>query len=41
MEDCLEDAGDCQKKAYALIELVNRSQAADRDNASAVLVKCR
>ena len=41
MEDCLEGAGDCQTKAYALIELVNRSQAADRDNASAVLVKCR
>ena len=41
MEDCLEGAGDCQTKAYALIELVNQSQAADRDNASAVLVKCR
>lgn len=31
MEDCLESEGDCQQKAYQLIELVNRSGKEDKE----------
>ncbi len=41
MEDCLEGEGDCQQKAYQLIELVNRSEKEDKDNAAAVVLQCR
>ncbi len=41
MEDCLEGEGDCQHKAYQLIELVNRSRKEDKDNAAVVVLQCR
>lgn len=41
MEDCLEGEGDCQQKAYQLIELVNRSEKEDKDNAAVVVLQCR
>ncbi len=41
MEDCLEGEGDCQQKAYQLIELVNRSGKEDKDNAAVVVLQCR
>lgn len=41
IEDCLEEEGTCQEKAYALVELVNRSEAEDKDNASAVVLKVK
>lgn len=41
MEDCLESEGDCQQKAYQLIELVNRSGKEDKDNAAVVVLQCR
>ena len=40
MEDCLEEEGSCQKKAFGLVELVNRSMEEDRDNAAVVVVRC-
>ena len=40
MEDCLEGGGDCQQKAYQLIELVNRSEKEDKDNAAVVVLQC-
>ncbi len=39
MEDCLEQEGTCQEKAYALVELVNQSEAEDKDNASVVILR--
>lgn len=41
IEDCLEEEGTCQEKAYALVELVNRSKAEDKDNASVVILKVK
>lgn len=41
MEDCLEGEGDCQQKAYQLIELVNRSGKENKDNAAVVVLQCR
>lgn len=41
MEECLEKGGTCQEKAYALVELVNRSEAEDKDNASVVVLKMK
>ncbi len=41
LEDCLEGKGNCQEKAYALIELVNQSKEEEKDNASVVLLKVK
>ncbi len=41
IEDCLEDGGTCQEKAYRIIELVNRSEEENKDNASVVVIKVR
>lgn len=39
MEDCLEQEGSCQEKAYALVELVNQSEEEDKDNAAVVIIR--
>ena len=39
MEDCLEQEGTCQEKAYALVELINQSEEENKDNASVVILK--
>lgn len=39
IEDCLEQEGTCQEKAYALVELVNQSEAEDKDNAAVVVLR--
>lgn len=39
IEECLEKEGSCQEKAYGIVELVNRSQEEEKDNASVVVVK--
>lgn len=39
LEDCLEKKESCQEKAYRIIELVNRSEEENKDNASVVLLK--
>lgn len=41
MEECLEGEGDCQQKAYQLIELVNLSQEEEKDNAAVIVIKVR
>lgn len=41
MEDCLEGAGNCQEKAYRLVELVNQSEEEEKDNASVVLIQVK
>jgi len=41
LEDCLEEKGSCQEKAYRIIDLVNNSQDKDKDNASVVILKVR
>lgn len=38
MEDCLEGEGSCQDKAFRLVELVNRSEEEEKDNASVVVI---
>lgn len=38
LEDCLGGEGSCQEKAFSLMELVNRSEEEDKDNAAAVVV---
>lgn len=38
MEACLEEKGSCQEKAFRIIELVNRSQKEEKDNASVVIL---
>lgn len=39
IEDCLEQEGTCQEKAYALVELINQSGDEDKDNAAVVILK--
>lgn len=39
IEDCLERDGNCQEKAYALVELVNQSETEDKDNAAVVILR--
>ena len=39
MEDCLEGDGSCQDKAFRLVELVNASEAEEKDNGSVVVMK--
>lgn len=39
MEDCLEGEGSCQDKAFQLVELVNRSEEEEKDNASVVVIR--
>lgn len=39
MEDCLEGEGSCQDKAFRLVELVNRSEEEEKDNASVVVIR--
>lgn len=39
IERCLEQDGTSQEKAFALVELVNQSEAEDKDNASVVILK--
>jgi serine/threonine protein phosphatase PrpC len=41
MEECLEMEGDCQQKAYRLIELVNQSAEQEKDNAAVVVMQVR
>jgi serine/threonine protein phosphatase PrpC len=41
IEDCLEQGGSCQEKAYKIIELVNKSQEEDKDNAAVVVLQIR
>lgn len=41
MEDCLEEEGSCQEKAFQLIELVNESGEEEKDNAAVVVVRVR
>ena len=41
IEDCLEAKGSCQEKAYQIIELVNKSKEADKDNACVVILKVK
>lgn len=41
LEDCLEEAGTCQEKAFRMVELVNRSEEPEKDNASVVILKVR
>lgn len=41
IEDCLEQDGTCQEKAYALVELVNQSEAENKDNAAVVVLKVK
>ena len=41
MEDCLEQEGTCQQKAFALVELVNQSDSEDKDNASVAVLKIK
>lgn len=41
IEDCLEDKGSCQEKAYRMIELINNSEEEEKDNASVVLLGVR
>lgn len=41
MEDCLEGTGNCQEKAYRLVELVNQSEEEEKDNASVVLIQVK
>lgn len=41
LEDCLEDAGTCQEKAFRMVELINSSGEKERDNASVVILKVR
>ena len=41
MEDCLEGSGECQEKAYRMIELVNSSTDEGKDNASLVMLQVR
>ena len=38
IEAVLEGAGDCQQKAYDIIELVNQNPKEEKDNASIVLL---
>lgn len=39
LEDCLEQEGTCQEKAYQMIEFVNKSEAEEKDNASVDILK--
>lgn len=41
IEDCLEVEGNSQKKAFAIIELVNKSQKEEKDNAAVVVLQVR
>lgn len=41
LEECLEGEGSCQDKAFGLTELVNQSQAEDKDNAAVVVLRLR
>ncbi|HCD42753.1 MAG TPA: protein phosphatase [Lachnoclostridium sp.] len=41
IEDCLEVEGSSQEKAFAIIELVNKSQKEEKDNAAAVVLQIR
>jgi len=41
IEECLEAAGKCQKKAFAMIELINQSKEEEKDNAAVVIIKVR
>ena len=41
IEDCLEQGGSCLEKAYKIIELVNKSQEEDKDNAAVVVLQIR
>lgn len=39
MEDCLGGEGSCQQKAFAMIELVNKSEEEDKDNGAVVVMR--
>ena len=41
MEDCLEQEGTCQQKAFALVERVNQNDSEDKDNASVVVLRIK
>lgn len=41
IEDCLEVEGNSQKKAFAIIDLVNNSQKEEKDNAAVVVLQIR
>ncbi len=41
IEECLEQGGSCQEIAYKIIELVNKSQEEDKDNAAVVVLQIR
>ncbi|WP_143320632.1 PP2C family serine/threonine-protein phosphatase [Clostridium sp. HBUAS56010] len=41
IEDCLEEEGSCQEKAFKIIELVNKSQEEEKDNAAVVVLQIR
>lgn len=41
IEDCLEEGGSCQEKAFKIIELVNKSQEEEKDNAAVVVLQIR
>ncbi|MDR1548427.1 MAG: serine/threonine-protein phosphatase [Hungatella sp.] len=41
IEDCLEEKGSCQDKAYQIIELVNKSREEQKDNAAVVVLRVR
>lgn len=41
LEECLEGGGGCQEKALQMIELVNRSEEDEKDNAAVVVIKIR
>lgn len=41
MEECLEEEGSCQEKAFQLIELVNKSQEEEKDNGAVIVIRVR
>ncbi|WP_313152270.1 PP2C family protein-serine/threonine phosphatase [Lacrimispora sp.] len=41
IEDCLEETGTSQEKAFRLVEMINTSQEEDKDNSSVVIIRVR
>ena len=41
IEDCLEEKGSCQEKAFRIIELVNQNLVEDKDNGAVVVVRVK
>ncbi len=41
IEECLEETGTSQEKAFRLVEMINTSQEEDKDNSSVVIIRVR